>query len=487
MTRTSMTRTRSPSTLRRLGLLSRRMIKVCQECFKLSIASTPLAKSFTREIKPSKDPEQFVDCLFSRPTNDPAWRASIEQGREAPLAYRLRQVAVLDANLSKCPKQSRSDSQSLASGIVGFHTLRKNSSFKVCEHHFATEVQGTWMEDEFVHLHNTPSGTICDFAGSGLLATIALTLAKRSFNVKTFEDWARAYQSIPTCNGIIEAGNKKYTLPAVHYTCAQRFQVCETCYRLIFVPHAIVQPYLLEITGAQNQTRGICTTHGSSALIYMQVVLKATWKNNPAVLLEFARDHARIPPCPGPGSLTRMRIWYGLDNVPGFRCCESCYQTVVIPSTLYASFGYSPEADCQKELCCHMSAPQVKPLFDAACKVGKTTAFGTSFEQLVAQAQADNATEQRAEQDALRPEKDLSKVRGTQQQIQEVEALRDEILKLDSERQRLLDRGAAECANGLESMGWGNAFALVGERTTAGFTMGMEPGSIIALRPMHQL
>ena len=41
-----------------------------------------------------------------------------------------------------------------------------------------------------------------------------------------------------------------YILPAAHYTSAQFIQVCETCNRLIFMPHAIVQPYLREIAAA---------------------------------------------------------------------------------------------------------------------------------------------------------------------------------------------------------------------------------------------
>lgn len=442
-------------------------LRVCQECFKASIAPTPLAESFAREIISSKDPERIVECVFSRPTNEPAWRASIEQGREAPLALWLEQAAVLEANLSKCPRRPRSDSQSPASGRVGFRALRKNDSFKVCEYHFAAFVQGTWMEDEFVRLHHISSATICDFGGSEVSATLALTLTKRSFNFKIFEDWARAYQSLSTCNGIIEAGNRTYTLPAVHHTSAQRFQVCETCYRLVFVPHAIIQPRLLEITGAQIRTRGICIMGNSSSFGYIEALLKATWKHDPASFLEFARDQAPIPPCPGPGCLTRMKVWYGSNDVPGFICCESCFLAVVFPSTLCASFGHFPDADCLIEHCCGMSVPQVKALFATACDVGSITAFGTSLEQLVAQAQADSATEQRAEHDDLQPENNLSKVRGTPQQIQQVEALRDEIWKLDSERQQLLDKGVAEFADASVSMGWGHSLALVGgERTT---------------------
>ncbi|KAK4978476.1 hypothetical protein LTR66_010568 [Elasticomyces elasticus] len=441
--------------------------KVCQECFKVSIAPTSLARSFSREVRSSKESEQVIECVFSRPFNEPAWRACVEQGQEAPLAQWLQHVAMLETSLSRCPGRTSGHSQSPPGRVVEFRTLRKNASFRVCEYHFAAVVQGSWMEDEFVHLRNNLSVTTCDFGLSEAPAVIALTLAKRSFNFKMFEDWVRAYQSLSTCNGIIDIGNKKYTLPTVRYTSAKRFQVCETCYRLVFAPHATLKPYFLEISGAENRTRGVCTTRDSSALGYTEALLKATWKHDPVVLLDFARDQASTLTCPGPDFMTKMRVWYGSDDVPGFICCECCFQTVIIPSALYVSFGHFPEADCQSEHCCAMAGPQANALFAAACRVGRVTAFRAGLEEMSAKAQADSAAELRAEQDGLYPENDLSKVRGTALQIQEVEALRDETLRLKSEAQRLLDKGRADFGRGLRMMGYGNASALIGERTTA--------------------
>jgi len=176
-----------------------------------------------------------VECLFSDPLNK-AWKASVKQGREEPLVQRLNEIAVLEASCLKCPKEVG------ASGTVGFRTLRSQSQhvtpFKICDYRFAAGVQGTWMEDEITRVRSPPSGSICGFGVAEGSATIALCLAKLSFNVKTLDDF-----------GIIEAGSKKYTLPAVHYTSAAHFQVCEGGYRLVFLPHAIVRSHFQEIPG----------------------------------------------------------------------------------------------------------------------------------------------------------------------------------------------------------------------------------------------
>ena len=58
--------------------------KVCQECFKASIAPTSLAKSFSRDMSLPEDSEQLVECVFSCSCNGPAWKAAIDQGHEGP-------------------------------------------------------------------------------------------------------------------------------------------------------------------------------------------------------------------------------------------------------------------------------------------------------------------------------------------------------------------------------------------------------------------
>lgn len=287
------------------------------------------------------------------------------------------------------------------------------------------------MEDEFVRQDHTSPETLCDFGSCEYVASIAFVLAKRAFNFKIFEDWAQAYQYFPKCNGIIEAGNKKYTLPAVQYTSAERFQVCETCYRLIFIPHTIIRPQLQEIPGAQNHTREACTMNVLSVTGYLQALLKATWKSNSLILLEFARDQVPMEPCPGSSPTTAQKLWYGVTGADAFVCCQSCFRTLVLPSTLYSSFEMiSPLADGQMEYSCDLSNPQIHALFVAACEAETISVFLDGLDNGAAEIE-----------DSPYPEEDLCGICGTPEQIQQVEALVEEIMYLQAESRNLQNLG----------------------------------------------
>ena len=415
-----------PFHIPRIGSALSQDLKVCQECFIASIAPTSLANSFSRDNTLAEDSEQLIECVFSRSCNEPAWKAAIDQGHEGPLVHWMKEVDAQKENLSKCPQEADSVSQLPIGERIRFHTLRGHTTFKICEYHFLYNVPGTWMEDEFVRQDHTSPGTLCDFGSCDYVASIAFVLAKRAFNFKIFEDWAEAYQYFPNCNGIIEAGNKKYTLPAVQYISAERFQVCETCCHLYFIPHTIIRPRLQEIPGAQNHTRGACTIDVLSVMGYLQALLKATWKNNSLILLEFARDQVPVEPCPGSSSTT-PKLWYGVTGVDAFVCCQSCFRTLVLPSTLYSSFGMtSPMADGQMEYSCDLSNPQIRALFAAACEAETISVFLDGLDNGAADIE-----------DSTYPEEDLSGICGTPEQIQQVTALAEEILHLQAEAQHL--------------------------------------------------
>ena len=415
-------------------------LRVCQECFIASIAPTFLAESFSRDNTLAEDSEQWIECVFSRSWNEPAWKAAIEQGHEGPLVDWMKEIDAREENLSKCPQEANGVSQLPREEKIGFYTLRGHSAFKICEYHFLYNVPGTCMEDEFVRQdHTSFPGTLCDFGSCNYVASITLALSDRAFNFKIFEDWARAYQSFPACKGIIEAGNKKYTLPAVQYTSAERFQVCETCYHHIFFPHAIIRPQLQEIPGAQNPTRGACTIDVLSVMGYIQTLLKATWKNNSLILLEFARDQVPVEPCPGSSFTATQRLWYGVTGADTFVCCQSCFRTLVLPSTLYSSFGMIlPDlADGQMEYLCDLSNPQIRALFTAACEAGTISVF---LDGLHDNNNNNNNNNKRAAaeiENSSYPEKNLSGIYGTPEQIQQVKALADEILYLQAKSQDL--------------------------------------------------
>ncbi len=103
----------------------------------------------------------------------------------------MKEVAALKKNFSKCPNEANSISQLPVGERIGFRTLRRHTTFKICEYHFLDNVQGTWMEDEFVRQDHASSGTLCDFGSFDPFPRIALVLAKRAFNFKIFEDWAQ--------------------------------------------------------------------------------------------------------------------------------------------------------------------------------------------------------------------------------------------------------------------------------------------------------
>lgn len=99
-------------------------LKVCQECYIASIAPTPLAKSFCRDYTLPQDSEQLIECVFSRPCNEPAWKAAIDQGHEGPLVHWMKEVDAQKENLSKCPQEANSISQFPIGERIIFHTLR---------------------------------------------------------------------------------------------------------------------------------------------------------------------------------------------------------------------------------------------------------------------------------------------------------------------------------------------------------------------------
>lgn len=76
---------------------------MCQESFLASIAPSPLATRFVRELKSSKDPEELVQCSFSDPRNEAAWRSCVEQGREEPFMQWLAQLATVEVNMFEMP------------------------------------------------------------------------------------------------------------------------------------------------------------------------------------------------------------------------------------------------------------------------------------------------------------------------------------------------------------------------------------------------
>ena len=110
-----------------------------------------------------------------------------------------------------------------------------------------------------------------------------------------------------------------------------------------------------------------------------------------------------------------------------------------------------------------MSCPPKRGLFATAYRSGSFTSFCTSIEERIAEAQASNAAAARvSEEDAREPERDLSRVRGTPEQIRQVEALRDEISRLHKEAARKMLKGTHMVADGFQLRGSGNASSLIG-------------------------
>lgn len=108
-------------------------LKVCQECFIASIASTSLVNSFSRDNTLAEDSEQLIECVISRSCNEPAWKAAIDQGHEGSLVHWMKEVDAQKENLSKCPQEADSVSQLPIGKRIRFHTLRGHTTFRICE------------------------------------------------------------------------------------------------------------------------------------------------------------------------------------------------------------------------------------------------------------------------------------------------------------------------------------------------------------------
>lgn len=84
-----------------------------------------------------------------------------------------------------------------------------------------------------------------------------------------------------------------------------------------------------------------------------------------------------------------------------------------------------------------MSLKDVRDLYNSACKTGQISTFHTSIIQFAQKVQqnevAAQQSAQKAKRDAEQPELDLSRVRGTPDQIRRIEALRDEIVRMNSD------------------------------------------------------
>jgi hypothetical protein len=215
---------------------------------------------------------------------------------------------------------------------------------------------------------------------AGSLVNIAMLLAMKSFNFKIFDDWVVAHMTLDPCTGIIEAG-KKYILPALQYTTEYHFQICETCFRLMFEPHTITRQSFRETV---SSTRSVCSINRSSIQGYAETLLKATWKQDSNQLLEYAKLQAPIPPCPGSVNATPMRLWYASQTqfegqVESVTCCEACFHEFIRPSKLYASFERFANPPAQESNTCLMSMPEVRDLYSKACAAGQISTFHSSL------------------------------------------------------------------------------------------------------------
>ncbi|KAH8682796.1 hypothetical protein BGZ60DRAFT_524150 [Tricladium varicosporioides] len=436
---------------------------ICQECFITSIAPTPFAGSFGRVFK---EPGQFVQCDFSNPLNKSAWKACVEIGTEAPLVQHLKESAVLQANLSLCPMEAASTGPLSNGRNIGFHALKSqiqnNDSFNICEHHYATTVQATWAEDEFACLPQRSSDTFCDFGSSDPWSRIAFIFAKQNTNTKIFEEWTLDYRRYPRCTRFIQPGRTKYILPIVQEPSASQVQFCETCYRLILAPHAVLRSHFQEISGTQCPSRALCSFNHASAYSYMEVLLKVSWKQDATIFLDFARNQPPIPPCPGSFVVTDMEAWYGSEALPGFVSCENCYQEIILPSHLHASFERLQKEEVGTVHNCEMAFDDIRTLFANISETGGIDHFRAGMEEITRRAQSAQVAEQVCQTSNPTPEEHLTAVRETPQEMQQLEMVRFEMRDLRMAIDRLNSLGAEQARQGAIMRGMGGGSELIG-------------------------
>jgi len=376
-------------------------------------------------------------------------------------------------------------------GKVGMRMLKwskeveRGKSFYICEHHFTATIKGELWEDSFVEIPAPANkGIVCDYGPSEWHASIASVMAKWQKSIQIFEQWCLAYKAIKTCNGVISVGAKMYKLPEVKYGTSDEFQLCEDCYSKAVKPHAIVTSHFKE---DEAPVRGVCSANSGTMWSITAKLLESTWKETPQPFLELVKTLALVPNCPGFESDVQMRTWWKPDKLSDCRVCEYCFNKTVLPSTLYTSFRQC--AGSSEKGRCIMAIPQIPALYEAACQTGKITDFKASTEELLAQMDKEAAekgsgtaakaalglavgvaalalagaaakgsshqhqqpqVQQTESQNRYRPEADLSKVRGTPEQLREITELRDAIVTLDAKADYLMKSAEIETSGG----GW---------------------------------
>jgi hypothetical protein len=354
----------------------------------------------------------------------------VAQGSVNLLMWRVNEIAALEYNLAKCP--SSVNKEAVTERGMQFFTLHVHvilsNHFRVCELHFAGYIRGTWIANAFARLPLLQNSR-CDFDSSG--AGIALMLAKRDFSIKVFSDWATAYKSFAECSGITDIGDVMLDLTSLGYSAtAEPFQICGTCYHLIFKPHFVLKSYF-----RQNRIRSdrrLCHARGPGGHDILLAALKATWTQDTTVFLQQVRYSMVIAPCPGSQLCSApVPSQYYCAAFPQFDCCDRCFQQIVLPSSLYASF--TPREQTVQLMGCDMAHPDIRSIFDAATTTEYISDFVQGVSTLLARTKMDTqavAARNAQSNFAATPEAYISMCRSTPQQLAELQRLRDEVILL---------------------------------------------------------
>lgn len=308
---------------------------VCTNCYYTHIYPTLFAEHFHTVEKASN---AEVSCAFSTErVLHRIWPNALERG----VLNGLRDYALMRSNIPECSTVSGDPVNGLSSRWWKV-TDRSMPRFRCCDACYQDLVMATGFASYFAPANPQPEeeAWVCDlsfpFISGGMLSVSNYQDNIRKDQWDDFVSIVRFRHNVPPCPGSakVKSEKRKWYIPKRPIP---GLAVCEACYCDNVIPH--FEDKFTEAVTAPQQTL-MC---GMAALAVKMPWDSAVQKGSFEIWWEAVYARMTLPQCSEKGFTDQVaREWYRLrhlhENLEGFKCCRSCYNSILRPLDLAPHF-----------------------------------------------------------------------------------------------------------------------------------------------------
>lgn len=308
---------------------------VCENCYYTHIYPTLFAEHFHAV---EKAPNAEVSCAFSTErVLHRIWPNALERG----VLNGLRDYALMRSNIPECGTVSGDPVNGLSSRWWKV-TDGSMPRFRCCDACYQDLVMATGFASYFAPANPQPEeeAWVCDlsfpFISGGMLSVSNYQDKIRKDQWDDFVSVVSFRHNVPPCPGPakVKSGERKWYIPKRPIP---GLAVCEACYCDNVIPH--FEDKFTEAVAAPQQTL-IC---GMAALAIKMSWDSAVQKGSFEIWWEAVYALMTFPQCSEKGFPDQVaREWYSLrhlhENLEGFKCCRSCYNSILRPLDLTPYF-----------------------------------------------------------------------------------------------------------------------------------------------------